>query len=191
MKKTAPILRHEGANLSSITRLRLKQLKLLLMLSNNSSLELDGRVSQQFLPRDVKKCTFPLWLPSCKRESFILVFPPAHHGKDSKRIRSWYPLIDFQCSRIQSKPFEDKQDFPKGNTNRQTTVLNLLAHVSLLGWDVLPSKFFCWRNSSWGPLVIIQTVAPTGTGTMYTEEVLLCMDSEVYLLITVRACIAI
>lgn len=46
MKKLAPILRHQGANLSGIIRVSLKQLKLLLMSSNNSSLELDGRVSQ-------------------------------------------------------------------------------------------------------------------------------------------------
>lgn len=60
MKKLAPILRNDGDNLSSITTVSLKQLKLLLMSSNNSSLELDGRVSQQFLPRDYKKRTFAL-----------------------------------------------------------------------------------------------------------------------------------
>lgn len=60
MKKLAPILRHEGDNLSTITRVSLKQLKLLLVSSNNSSLELDGRAFQQFLLRDAKKSTLPL-----------------------------------------------------------------------------------------------------------------------------------
>lgn len=83
MKKLAPILRNEGYNVTSITTVNLKQLKLLLMSSNNSSLELDSRVSQQFLPRD-KKCPLPVWLPSCKREYFLLVLPPASHERNKK-----------------------------------------------------------------------------------------------------------
>lgn len=95
MKKLAPILRNDGDNLSSITTVSLKQLKLLLMSSNNSSLELDGRVSQQFLPRDYKKRTFALWLPSHKRESFLLVLPPASHRKESKKKQNWVSLDRF------------------------------------------------------------------------------------------------
>lgn len=75
-----------------------KQLKLLMVSSNTSSVELDDRVSQQFLPKDYYKCKFPLYtkLPSCKRESFPLVLPSASHGKESERNRAGYLLRDFQ-----------------------------------------------------------------------------------------------
>lgn len=75
-----------------------KQLKLLMVSSNRSSVELDDRVSQQFLPKDYYKCKFPLYtkLPSCKRESFPLVLPSASHGKESERNRAGYLLRDFQ-----------------------------------------------------------------------------------------------
>ena len=158
MKKLAPISRNEGDNSSSITTVSLKQLKLLMMSSSNSSLALHGKAFQQFLPRDYKKCTLPLWLPSCKRESFLLVLPPTSHGKESKRNRTAHPLTDFQGSVIQSDPTEDKQHFPKGNADGHATALNLLAQVSLQGWDPFPSKFSCWRSSSWGRPVTMQSL---------------------------------
>lgn len=85
IKKLAPILRNEEDNLSSITTVSFNQLKLIMMTtSNNSSLELDARVSQQFLPRDYEKCTLPLQLQATKEHIFFL-FCLLHHMKRSQR----------------------------------------------------------------------------------------------------------
>lgn len=94
------------------------------------------------------------------KENLFFLFCLLHHiERNQKRNRTGYPLIDFQGSIIQSESAEDKQDFPKGNADKQTMVLNLLPQVSLLGWDLFHSKFFYWRNSGWGPLVTMQTLS--------------------------------
>lgn len=49
-----------------------------------SSIEMDGRISQLRLHRAYTKCTLPPWLPSCRRESFLLA---PHRSAKNKNER--------------------------------------------------------------------------------------------------------
>lgn len=64
MEETCPDL--EGWRTWAVLPVNFKQFKLLMVSSNKSSVELDDRVSQQFLPKGYCKRKFPLYtkLPS-------------------------------------------------------------------------------------------------------------------------------